>query len=133
MKGHKMVRALMAGFLATLAMTFLGFVATHMGAPFLDWTTTLGGYFGGSPWMGYFLFFLVGVLMAFFYGAFLHDRLPGMTWHRGLFFAVLMWILTGAILAPVMGMGFFMGGVMVALGTLITYMVYGFVLGAVYG
>lgn len=133
MSSRKLGKAVLAGFLATWAMIFLGFVATRMGTPFLDWSRTLGAYFMGIPYLGYVLFFIAGVLMAIIYMAFFHDRLPGSSWQRGLFFAVLMWILTGAILAPVMQMGFFMGGAMVALGTLVTYIVYGLVLGMIYG
>jgi len=113
-------------------MTFLGFLASQMGAPIFDWGRTLATYLGGHMVMGYVLFFLGGVLLAVFYVTVLMDRLPGHSWERGLFFAVMMWIVTGAIFAPVLNMGFFMGGVLMAMGTLVTYMVYGATLGLLY-
>jgi hypothetical protein len=39
---------------------------------------------------------------------------------------------TGAALAPLLHMGFFMGSLMMALGTLATYLLYGGVLGYLY-
>ena len=131
MRRRSMTRAMLAGFVATLAMTFLGFAASRIGMPFLNWAKTLGQSTGGSM-AGYFLFFVGGVILALVYVTLFHDRLPGSSWKRGLFFAFVMWLATGAALAPLFGMGFFMGSVVMALGTLMTYMLYGGVLGYLY-
>lgn len=132
MNVRSMTRAVVAGFVATLAMIFLGFIATQLGAPFLDWSRALGGFFGDNPWFGYFSFLAVGVVIAMVYVGLFHDRLPGTSWKRGLFFAVLLWLITGVLFSPLFHMGFFMGSVMVALGTLVSYMVYGAILGFIY-
>ncbi|MFO1462743.1 MAG: DUF6789 family protein [bacterium] len=131
MRRRSMTRAMLAGFVATLAMTFLGFVATRLGMPFLNWAKTLEHSVGG-PVFGYFLFFLAGVLMAVLYVALFHERLPGSSWKRGLFFAFLMWIATCAALAPLLHLGFFMGSLVAAFGTLLTYLLYGGILGYLY-
>lgn len=131
MRRRSLTRAMLSGFVATLAMTFLGFAATRLGIPFLNWAKTLGHSTGGAM-TGYFLLFIGGVLIAMIYVALFHERLPGSSWKRGLFFAFVMWLATGAALAPLFGMGFFMGGVLVALGTLMTYMLYGGILGYLY-
>ena len=131
MRRRSMTRAMLAGFVATLAMTLLGFIATRLGMPFLDWAKTLGHSVGGTM-VGYFLFFLGGVVLAMIYVALFHERLPGSSWRRGFFFAFLMWLATGAALAPLFHMGFFMGGVVIAMGTLMTYLLYGGVLGYLY-
>ncbi|MCE9624689.1 MAG: hypothetical protein K8R69_04415 [Deltaproteobacteria bacterium] len=131
MRRRSMTRAMLAGFMATLAMAFLGFLATRMGMPFLNWAKTFGHSTGG-PMFGYLAFFIVGVVMAVIYVAVFHERLPGSSWKRGLFFSFMMWVATGAALAPLLHLGFFMGSLMVALGTLMTYMLYGGVLGYLY-
>jgi len=131
MRRRSMTRAMLAGFVATLAMTFLGWVATRMGVPFLNWASALGHTAGGALF-GYFLFFVMGVVLAVLYVAFFHERLPGSSWKRGLFFAFMMWVATCAALAPLFHMGFFMGSLVVAFGTLLTYMLYGGVLGYLY-
>jgi len=132
MKHRSWPRAITAGLIATLTMGFLGLFANQLGAPFLDWARALSQYVGGNSWVGYLMFFCGGLTMAMIYVIFLHDRLPGHSWERGLFFAVLIWIATGAVAAPLMNLGFFMESVMMALGTLFIYLVYGAVLGFIY-
>jgi uncharacterized protein DUF6789 len=132
MRKPSMTRAMLAGFIGTVAMTFLGFIASRVGVPIFSWAKAFSGYLGGNPLFGYFMFFVGGVLLAMVYVGVFHDRLPGHSWKRGLFFAVMMWILTGAALAPLMHMGFFMGSVMLAMGTLASYMLYGAILGYLY-
>lgn len=132
MKHGSMIRGMVAGFVASLAMAFFGFFAKYFGAPFLDWAKTLGQYFGGNTLIGYFAFFVAGIILAVLYVAIFHDRLPGTSWKRGIFYAVLMWLVTGVVFAPIMQMGFFMGSVMMAVGTLVIYMMWGAIMGLIY-
>ncbi len=132
MRQRSITRAMLAGFMATLAMTFLGFFATHFGVPYLNWAKMMTGFFHGNAIVGYFVFFVAGVILSVLYVHLFHDRLPGTSWKRGLFFATIMWLITGAALAPLMHMGFFMGGIMMAFGTLVTYLLYGAILGFIY-
>jgi hypothetical protein len=132
MRERSMTRAMVAGFLATLVMTFLGFLSTRFGFPTLNWADTFRTWLGGGSVFGYGMFFILGIVMAVIYVAFFHDRLPGTSWRRGLFFAVMLWVVTGAVLMPVLQMGFFMGSVMMALGTLVLYLFYGAILGWIY-
>ena len=127
-----LAKAILAGLIATLIMVLLGFMATYVGTPWLNWGSTLGKAFGDNPTAGYLLLFAVGMLLAVLYVNVLRDRLPGTSWKRGLFFASLLWVLTGAFLAPLLSLGFFMGGVVIALGTLASYLVYGAILGFIY-
>lgn len=123
-----MQRSLAAGLAASLAMAVFAIFASRAGMPCLNWSKTLGQPVG-NPVLGYFLFFALGVAVALVFAAFFHDHLPGQSWQRGFLFAVMMWILTGAALAPLLGMGFFMGSVLASLGTLATYLCYGGILG----
>lgn len=132
MRRPSMTRAMLAGFVGTLAMTILGFVAAHLKVPVFDWAKTFAGFLGGNTLFGYFVFFVGGVILAMLYVGVFHDRLPGHSWKRGLFFAVMMWILTGVAFAPMMHMGLFMGSVMLAMGTLVSYLMYGAIMGYIY-
>lgn len=131
MRTPSITRALIAGFAATFAMTAIGLIAHYLGAPFVDWGVYLSEHLGGNLLWGYFFFFVAGVLLGMAYGTMLKTRLPGKTWQRGLFYGVILWICTGAMLAPALNLGFFMGSVGIAMGTLLLYWVYGAVLGSV--
>lgn len=125
-------RVLIAASIATLAMTGIGLMVHHIvGAPHIDWGSFLASHLGGNLLWGYFFFFVAGVLLGMAYGTLLKSHLPGKSWQSGLFYGVLLWIATGALLAPLLGMGFFMGSVSIALVTLFLYWVYGAVLGSV--
>ena len=123
-----MQRSLAAGLAASLAMAIFALFAGRAGMPYLNWSRTLTQPVG-NPIFGYLLFFALGVFVALVFGLLFHDHLPGQSWQRGFLFAVMMWILTGAALAPLLGMGFFMGSVLMSLGTLATYLCYGGILG----
>jgi hypothetical protein len=128
MPSHSVKRILAAGLAASLAMAILTVLASRIGMPFLNWSRTLSGPLG-NPLFGYLLFFALGVLVALVFALLFHDHLPGQSWQRGFLFAIMMWILTGAALAPLLGFGFFMGSVVASFGTLATYLAYGGVLG----
>ena len=132
MRERSMARAMVAGFIATFVMVFLGYFGTRMGFAPLNWADTFRTWIGGEHILGYGMLFIFGIVMAVVYVAFFHDRLPGTSWRRGLFFAVMLWILTGVVLAPVLHMGFFMGSVVMAMATLVVYLFYGAVLGWIY-
>jgi len=132
MRQRSMTRAMVAGFIATLFMTFLSILGGHFGLQSLNWAKSFETLLGGNMIVGYFAFFVLGVVMSVMYVTFFHDRLPGDSWRRGLFYAVILWLFTGVALAPLMHMGFFMGGMMMAMGTLVTYLFYGAVLGLIY-
>lgn len=121
-----------AGFIATTVMIFLGYLSTRVGFPSLNWADTLRAQMGGGSLLGYAMFFGFGIAMAVVYVLFFHDRLPGTSWRRGLFFAAMLWVFTGVVLAPLFHMGFFMSSVMVAMATLVVYLFYGAVLGWIY-
>lgn len=132
MKTPSLKRGLFAGFVASITLILLGLLVSELGAPFLDWTKALAIYAGGNSLLGYALSLSVGLLLAVLFVEFLHDRLPGTSWNRGLFFSVLLWIVTGLLFAPLMHRGFFMESVLVSLTTLILYLAYGAILGFLY-
>lgn len=123
-----MKRILKAGLVASLAMALFTILAARVGMPFLDWSRVLAEP-ARHPFLAYGFFLTLGLGVAFLFALLFHDLLPGQSWQRGFLFAVMMWILTGAALAPLLGLGFFMGSVVVSFGTLATYLCYGGVLG----
>jgi len=132
MRERSMTRAMAAGFIATLVMTLLGIAAVKFGVPTFNWADTLRAWFGGGAMAGYALFFIFGIALAMIYVAVFHDRLPGYSWRRGMFFAAILWVLTGLAISPYVGLGFFMGSVAMAMATLALYMLYGAILGWIY-
>ncbi len=131
MTAKTFIRAIIVGLVATFAMSLLGFFFHQFGVPRLDWGV-LFSYLGVGMWLGYALLFVSGSLLAILYVFFFHERLPATSWKRGLFFALILWLITGMILTPYLGFGFFMGNLSVAFGTLLNYMIYGTVLGYLY-
>src|SRR5437773_2628616 len=113
MRTKNIIRTFIIGFVATFAMSLLGFFFFRLGVPHLDWGI-LFSYLGIGIMFGYFLLFLSGIVIAILYVYFFHERLPGTSWRRGLFFSTILWLITGIILTPSIGLGFFMGSLSVA-------------------
>ena len=61
------------------------------------------------------------------------NRLPGRGLVRGATYGVVPWLLAQLVVMPMMGAGFFSGSFVSAAGSLMGHLVYGAVLGAIYG
>src|SRR5207247_9080454 len=83
------------------------------------------------------VFFLGGLLWAVLYGFVAEPRLSGTSWERGVKFALIPWVLSLVIFLPLVGggiLGMSLGaGPLPLLGNLILHVVYGAILGFVYG
>ncbi len=121
-------------------------MAPLMGAPKMDLPAVLGGMFGiNSLAFGWIMHFVIGIVLALIYAYWLVDRLAGAPWLRGLTFSILPWLVMMVVIAPLlpalnpmmakMPPGFFLAniGIMAAIGSLIGHLIWGAVLGAVYG
>ncbi|MCC5859671.1 MAG: hypothetical protein JJT90_16050 [Ectothiorhodospiraceae bacterium] len=136
-------RGLFAGFAATLVISAL--MIMRLEAGFMTWFNPIeimnlsAHQAVGTPnhtAVGWGVHFIVGT--AIWGGLFvaLVRVLPGTTYTRkGLLFGVLAWLLVMLTVFPMAGSGLFgMGfGVIVPLSTLIAHLVFGAVLGSVYG
>ena len=149
-------RAIMSGFIATVAMALL-FVLTYGLTQVAAWITLLParGAAGVTAWLHALtgnqmldlaagslstaaaIHLVVGVLWAMVYAYYAEPRLPGPDWVRGAVFALLPWSLSLGVALPLLGGGFFgaaMGaGLLPAIGTLILHLGYGLTLGVIYG
>ena len=80
---------------------------------------------------------LMGLALALVYGRFVEPILGGPGWRKGVLFSLIPWILSVVAFLPVMGGGFLGqdidAGPLPVLGNLILHLVYGWVLGSVYG
>ncbi len=137
------VRGMMAGFVATIALSVLMVLKGMMGLmPHLNVIHMLArmahGYMGmpATPALGWVLHFLIGSVVWGLAFAFLFSRLPGASAViKGLVFGVLAWLLMMILPMPMAGAGFFglKMGLMAPVMTLILHLIYGVVLGYVYG
>jgi len=139
-------RAMVAGFVATLVMSIIQAMAPMMGLPRMDIAAMVGSMFGGSLVLGWIIHLMMGtVLWAAVYAYIAEPQLAGAPWVRGLRYGFLLAIfvlvigfsLVGAMfpsLAPQPGfLGMGMGGAMGTMGVILGHVIYGLVLGAIYG
>lgn len=139
-------RAILAGFVATLAMTMIMYVAPMMGMPKMDIAAMLGSMFGkgmpapmSSSWlMGMMMHLINGtIIFPLIYAYLLYNLLPGSPWMKGTIWGVILWLLAQVMVMPMMGMGFFSANapqaMMAVMGSLVGHVIYGAILGAVAG
>lgn len=126
-------RAILAGLVATLIMTAVGlWIAPMIGIPRMNPAEMLAGAMGGSLLLGWLGHLMVGIVLALGY-ALVAPALPGAPWLRGAMYGVAPWLVAQLIVMPMMGMPVFSGSFAMAVGSLIGHLVYGAVLGGMYG
>jgi len=97
----------------------------------LSYTTAI---LSAGPALGWLLHFLVGIAWALLYAGVVLVRLPGTPFTRGMLYGGLVFLLAQVALMPMVGAGFFSrGDVPTLVGSLLGHLVYGSVLGWVYG
>ncbi len=136
----------LAGFVATVAISILQAMAPAMGMPPMNTAAMVGSVFGGQVALGWVVHLMMGVVFwpaLYAYGA--QPRLPGAPWAQGvlyglavgLFVLILGFPAVGAMFAAMtpkpgfLALG--MGGPMATMGVLVGHVIYGAVLGALYG
>ena len=130
---------LVAGLVATVVLSGLMVIKSMMGLmPQLDSPQMIAAMMGApnQPAVGWGVHFMIGIVL---YGAaiaWLHERMPGdSAVAHGVLIAVAGWLMMMVVLMPMAGTGVFgMNlGIMAPMMTLILHLVFGAVLGAVYG
>ena len=126
-------RAALAGLVATGVMTAVGlWMAPLMGIPAMNPAAMLAGAMGGSVALGWIGHLMIGIILALSY-AVVAPRLPGAPAARGAVFGLAPWFMAQLLVIPMMGMPLFSGSAALAIGSLIGHLVYGAVVGAIYG
>jgi uncharacterized membrane protein YagU involved in acid resistance len=137
MKPAVIGRGMVAGFVATIALSAMMVMKHSIGLmPELDPISMITAMAGASSqiigWIGHF------VIGSVFWGigfAILGPYLPGPYWWRGTMFALGAWIMMMIVVMPMAGASLFgVGlGMMTPVATLVLHVVFGLVLGGVYG
>ena len=126
-------RAAVAGVVGTIVMTLVGlYVAPIMGIPAMNPANMLAGAMGGVALLGWIGHFAIGVVLAVGY-ALVAGALPGPGSVRGALYSIAPFLLAQVAVMPMMGMPFFSGFGAMMVGSLVGHLVYGGVVGAVYG
>ncbi len=126
-------RIVLAGFAGTFAMTVLMLMAPLMGMPPMNIGELLGSVMGGSLVLGWVAHFMIGGVLAVIYAIVFAGRLPGPPVVRGATYSLLPWLMAQLVVMPMMGMGLFSGSALAAGGSLMGHLVYGAVVGLLYG
>lgn len=126
-------RAVLAGLAGTVAMTMLMLLAPAMGLPPMNIGAMLGSVMGGNVALGWAAHLMIGAALALGYAAVFSARLPGASPVRGAIFSLVPWLMAQIVVMPMMGLGLFSGSALAAGGSLMGHLLYGAVLGLVYG
>jgi hypothetical protein len=137
MKPIAIGRGIIAGLVATTVLSAVMLMKKTMGLmPELDPIAMITDMAGAkSPAIGWIAHFVIGTI---FWGAgfaIVSPYLPGPYWLRGTIFAVAAWLMMMIVVMPMAGAGMFgLGlGMMAPVATLVLHLVFGQLLGRVYG
>jgi uncharacterized protein DUF6789 len=146
MEQHRFGQAIKAGLIAWIVFTLVLYMAPLMGVPKMDVPAMLGGMFGlNSVALGWVMHLMIGLVLAFVYAYWFVDLVGGAPWVRGLTFGVLPWLAMMIVIAPMLPVlnpmlakmppGVFLAnmGILAPMGSLLGHLIWGTVLGAVYG
>ena len=132
-------KGLLAGLAATVVLSLLMVLKAMMGVmPQLDLPKMLAGMLGSPdmPIVGWILHFAIGIVIYGVAIAALDDSLPGSSRvGHGIMLGVIGWLVMMVVLMPMVGAGLFgmNMGVMAPVMTLVLHLIFGAVLGWMYG
>jgi len=130
-------KTLLAGVAGTVAMTMLTYIGPMMGMPEMDIPQMLSGFMGVPVIAGWLAHFMIGTMLAFVYVYIFVQRLPGAPWLKGALYGLLPWFLAQVMVNSIMGAGVFAlntpAPMLAVVSSLMGHLLYGGVLGAVYG
>ena len=132
-------KGLMAGLAATIVLSALMVMKSMMGLmPQLDIAKMIAGMMGSpdSPMIGWIVHFMIGIVVYGVAIAVLGEHLPGdSAVAHGIGLGVIGWLIMMVVMMPMAGAGIFgmAMGIMAPVMTLILHLIFGAVLGWVYG
>lgn len=128
-------RGILAGFVATVVLSVLMVMKQAMGLmPELDPIGMISQMLGVSSLVGWVMHFMIGAMWGIAF-AVTSRMFPGAFWLKGMLFSAVPWLIMMIAMMPLAGAGFF-GldlGMAAPIMTLMLHLVFGAVLGAVYG
>ena len=127
-------RILSAGAAGTAVMTLLMLAAPMMGMPEMRIGDMLGSFLGIGSAAGWAMHVVIGLVLAVIYAQVFAGRLPGSPAVRGALYGFLVFLLAQVVVTPMMGGAVFSGGnVPMLMGSLLGHLVYGALVGGLYG
>ena len=133
-------RAAVAGLIGTAAMTALwqaemqlGLASLAVGDILSNLLSVITAHTALGPLMGWVLHFTAGILLALLYAAWAGPRRPvPMAW--GLLYGVMIFLVAQLVFMPLVGAGLFSrGDPAMLIGSLVGHLVYGGLVGLIYG
>lgn len=132
---------IIAGFAATVVLSAIMIMKSMMGVmpafnAIKDWSTLLSGFgLPASMAVAWIAHFIVGTFVWGGLYAILRPQLPGSTLVSGIVFGILAWLGMMLFFMPLVGHGLFALGIgpMVTMATLMLHVIFGAVMGFVYG
>lgn len=130
---HNWSRAAAGGIVGSLGMSATGmWIMPLLGLPPGNPAQLLAGAMGGNAMLGWAGHLMIGVMLALIY-ALVATRLPGPPAVRGAIYSLAPWMVAMVMMMPMMGMPMFGGSTGRAMSSLISHLVYGVIVGAIYG
>ena len=130
-------KAIVAGLVGTLVMTMVMLMGPMMGTPPMPVGKMLADFMGIPEALGWVAHFMIGTVLVLVYVFVFSSKLPGNGLVRGALFGSFPWLLSQIMVNPMMGAGLFASNtpapVMMVIGSLMGHMIYGAVVGGVYG
>ena len=132
--------ALIAGLIATAAMTAFTFMAPLMGFE-MNIPQMLAGTMGAPIIVGWIAHFMIGEILAINFALiFLKRTNRTSTLKSGALFGLIPWFIAQVMVMPMMSIlggssyfvGFFSGSIIIALASLVGHLIYGSTLGVIY-
>lgn len=132
--------AMLAGFVATLAMTMFTYMAPLMGFE-MNIPKMLANTMGAPIIAGWIAHFMVGEILAILFASvFLTATGKISNIRNGALFGLIPWLVTQIMVMPMMSImsgagymdGFFSGSIMIAMASLAGHLIYGAILGGLY-
>lgn len=125
MKMATIKKAIFAGLTGTVVMTVFTVMANKIHIPKVDFQGVIAGLLNTSGVESWVVYFGVGILLAYLYGAYFRDRLPSQSWRRGVVYGFFLWLVMQLIVLPATGVGFFSGSIAATFGMLLAAAAYG--------
>lgn len=127
-------RSILAGLAGTAVMTMLMLAAPLMGMPKMPIGEMLGSFLRIGAVAGWGVHVLIGLTLALIYAGVAAAILPGAPALRGAIYGFAVFLAAQLVVTPTMGGGVFSGGdVRMIMGSLLGHLVYGGLVGAIYG
>ena len=133
-------KALFAGISATVIMTLFTYMGQIMDIK-MNIPEMLSSMFGGNLIIGWFMHFMIGILLAFGYAILFYRKINiKPVWLKGAVFGIIPWLMAQVIVMPMMSImngmtysaGFFSGSLMMAMASLVGHLIFGTVIGVLY-